>query len=208
MPNEEKKARGLLVVFSGPSGVGKGTIMRPFLEENPRVRYSISATTRPPRPGEENGVNYFFMSKEEFEGLVEEGKMLEHACYSGNYYGTPRDAVEQELAAGNDVVLEIEVQGAQQVRRRCPDCVSVFVMPPSFQELANRLVGRKTESAEVIANRLAIAKREIDLAYEYDYILLNDQIDEAVHKLAVILEAAKCTATYLREFIDEVNEHA
>lgn len=205
---ESKKNRGLLIVFSGPSGVGKGSIIRPFMQQHPDVRLSVSATTRAPRTGEEDGVNYFFKTKEEFEGLIEAGEMLEHALYNGNYYGTPREAVERMLDDGLDVVLEIEVQGAQLVRRRFADCVSVFVMPPSFQELANRLTGRQTESPEVIERRLAIAKREIDLAYEYDFILMNDKIDDAIHKLGIIIEAAKCTPKYMRDFIDEVNEHA
>lgn len=200
--------KGLLVVFSGPSGVGKGTIMRPFMKNHPEVKYSVSATTRAPRPGEVDGVNYHFIEKEEFLKALEEGEMLEHAEYSGNYYGTPRKKVEDELEKGYDVILEIEVQGAQQVRRRCPNAVTVFVMPPSYAELANRLKGRNTENQADIERRLAIARREIDLAYEYDYILLNDNIDDAVKKLAVIIEAAKCSSKHMREFIDEVNFNA
>ena len=145
--------RGLLVVVSGPSGVGKGTIMRPFMERNQNVKYSVSATTRAPREGEIDGVNYHFVTKEQFENLIENDEMLEYARYSGNYYGTPRFAVEKNLAAGLDVVLEIEVKGAQQVRRRCPEAISVFIMPPSFQELSNRLHGRNTESEEKIMER-------------------------------------------------------
>ncbi len=200
--------RGLLVVFSGPSGVGKGTIIRPFIQSHPNIKLSVSATTRAPRPGEVDGVNYHFISKEDFEQMLEDGELLEHAVYSGNYYGTPRGKVEELLDEGYDVVLEIEVQGAQQVRRRCPNAVSVFVMPPSFAELAKRLTGRKTESPEVIERRLAIARREMDLAYEYDYILLNDNIYEAVEKLGTIIEAAKCTPKHMRDFIDEVNQNA
>jgi len=196
------------MVFSGPSGVGKGTIIRPFIQGHPEVKLSVSATTRLPRPGEVDGVNYHFVSKEDFEQMLEDGELLEHAVYSGNYYGTPRSKVEEMLDDGFDVVLEIEVQGAQQVRRRCPHAVSVFVMPPSFGELAKRLTGRKTESPEVIERRLAIARREMDLAYEYDYILLNDNIYDAVEKLGTIIEAAKCTPKYMRDFIDEVNRNA
>ena len=128
--------RGLLVVVSGPSGVGKGTIMRPFMERNHNVKYSVSATTRAPREGEIDGVSYHFVTKERFEDLIENDEMLEYARYSGNYSGTPRFAVEQNLEAGMDVILEIEVKGAQQVRRRCPEAISVFIMPPSFRRAA------------------------------------------------------------------------
>lgn len=200
--------KGLLVVFSGPSGVGKGTIMRPFMKDNEDVKYSVSATTREPRPGEIDGVNYHFLTKEEFLHALDEGEMLEHTEYNGNYYGTPRKKVEEEMEKGYDVILEIEVQGAQQVRRRCPTAVSVFVMPPSYEELAKRLRGRNTEKQEDIERRLSIARREIDLAYEYDYILLNDNIDDAVNKLGIIIGAARCSSKHMREFIDEVNFNA
>ena len=200
--------RGLLVVVSGPSGVGKGTIMRPFMERNQNVKYSVSATTRAPREGEIDGVNYHFVTKEQFENLIENDEMLEYARYSGNYYGTPRFAVEKNLAAGLDVVLEIEVKGAQQVRRRCPEAISVFIMPPSFQELSNRLHGRNTESEEKIMERLDIARSEMQLAYDYDFILVNDDVDEAVRQLEVILEAAKAMPKYMKDSIDEVNNNA
>ena len=200
--------RGLLVVVSGPSGVGKGTIMRPFMERNQNVKYSVSATTRAPREGEIDGVNYHFVTKEQFENLIENDEMLEYARYSGKYYGTPRFAVEKNLAAGLDVVLEIEVKGAQQVRRRCSEAISVFIMPPSFQELSNRLHGRNTESEEKIMERLDIARSEMQLAYDYDFILVNDDVDEAVRQLEVILEAAKAMPKYMKDFIDEVNNNA
>ena len=191
--------RGLLVVVSGPSGVGKGTIMRPFMERNHNVKYSVSATTRAPREGEIDGVSYHFVTKERFEDLIENDEMLEYARYSGNYYGTPRFAVEQNLEAGMDVILEIEVKGAQQVRRRCPEAI---------QELSNRLHGRKTESEEKIMERLDIARSEMQLAYDYDFILVNDDVDEAVRQLEVILEAAKAMPKYMKDFIDEVNNNA
>ena len=190
------------------TGVGKGTIMRPFMERNQNVKYSVSATTRAPREGEIDGVNYHFVTKEQFENLIENDEMLEYARYSGNYYGTPRFAVEKNLAAGLDVVLEIEVKGAQQVRRRCPEAISVFIMPPSFQELSNRLHGRNTESEEKIMERLDIARSEMQLAYDYDFILVNDDVDEAVRQLEVILEAAKAMPKYMKDFIDEVNNNA
>ena len=198
------ETRGLLVVVSGPSGVGKGTIMRPFMERNKNVKYSVSATTRAPREGEIDGVNYHFVTKEQFEKLIENDEMLEWARYGGNYYGTPRFAVERGLAAG----LEIEVKGAQQVRRRCPEAVSVFIMPPSFEELSNRLHGRNTESEEKIMERLDIARSEMQLAYDYDFVLVNDDVDEAVRRLEVILEAAKALPKFMKDFIDEVNNNA
>lgn len=205
MPLPEK---GLLVIFSGPSGVGKGTIIKPFMKLHPEVRYSVSATTRAPRAGEVDGVSYHFMEREDFIRALENGEMLEHAEYNGNFYGTPKKQVEKMLDEGYDVILEIEVQGAQQMRRRAPDAVSVFVLPPSFEELAKRLCGRGSEDAQNIERRLAIARREIDLAYEYEYILLNDNIEDAIKKLAIILEAAKCSSKHMREFIDQVNYHA
>ena len=200
--------RGLLVVVSGPSGVGKGTIMRPFTERNKNIKYSISATTRAPRPGEVDGVSYHFVTKEQFENFIENDEMLEYARYGGNYYGTPRFAVERNLAAGLDVVLEIEVKGAQQVRRRCPEAVSVFILPPSFEELSNRLHGRGTENEEKIMERLDIARSEMNLAYDYDFVLVNDEIDEAVRRLEGIIEAAKAMPKYMKDFIDEVNNNA
>lgn len=200
--------KGLLVVVSGPSGVGKGTIMCPFMEQNHNIKYSVSATTRKPRPGEVDGVSYHFVTHERFEQMIADGEMLEYAMYGGNYYGTPRFAVEQELAAGHDVLLEIEVKGAQQVRRRCPEAVSVFILPPSFEELSHRLYGRNTESDEKIKERLEVARFEMGAAYDYDFVLVNDQIDAAVQQLAVIIQAAKSMPKYMKEFIDEVNQNA
>ena len=160
--------RGLLVVVSGPSGVGKGTIMRPFMERNQNVKYSVSATTRAPREGEIDGVNYHFVTKEQFENLIENDEMLEYARYSGNYYGTPRFAVEKNLAAGLDVVLEIEVKGGAQVKKLMPECVSVFILPPSMKVLEKRLRGRGTEDEETVQKRLAKAREEIPHAQEDD----------------------------------------
>lgn len=198
--------KGLLVVISGPSGVGKGTVLRSYLAQNNNVKVSISATTRAPRPGEEDGVHYFFMTEPQFSALAENGGMLEHASYSGNRYGTPRAMVEQELVAGNDVILEIEVQGAMQVKQSCPDALMLFILPPSIAELTKRLIDRRTESEEAISRRLGAANYELAQAYDYDYAVINDNVDDAVSKIGAILRAAKCSTGYMKEFIDEVQK--
>lgn len=198
--------RGLLVVVSGPSGVGKGTVLRSFLAQNENVKVSVSATTRTPRPGEEDGTHYYFMTEECFCGLAENGGMLEHAQYSGNYYGTPRARVECELCAGNDVILEIEVQGARQVKEACPEALMIFILPPSFAELTKRLTDRKTEDEKTIQRRMEAAKCELAQAGCYDYAVVNDNVDDAVQKIGAILRAAKCSTGYMKEFIDEVQQ--
>ena len=202
------KGEKYLFVVSGPSGTGKDTVVSRLLGDHKDIKKTVSATTRAMREGEIDGVNYHFVTKEQFEKLIENDEMLEWARYGGNYYGTPRFAVERGLAAGLDVVLEIEVKGAQQVRRRCPEAVSVFIMPPSFEELSNRLHGRNTESEEKIMERLDIARSEMQLAYDYDFVLVNDDVDEAVRRLEVILEAAKALPKFMKDFIDEVNNNA
>ena len=175
--------KGQLIVFSGPSGVGKGTVLKEFLQGRENVALSISATTRQPRPGEEHGVHYYFLTKEEFLKKVEEGNMLEYAQYNQNYYGTPKDKVDEALAQGKDIVLEIEVQGALLVKEKCPNALLVFVAPPSWEELHNRLVGRGTEDTATIENRLNIARGELAQAIHYDYILVNDTVEAAAQRL-------------------------
>jgi len=198
--------KGLLVVISGPSGVGKGTVLRSYLAQNKKVKVSISATTRKPRPGEEDGVHYYFMAEERFCQLAENDGMLEHAQYSGNYYGTPREMVERELCAGNDVILEIEVQGAMQVKQKCPDALMIFILPPSMAELTKRLIDRRTEDEETINRRMAAAKNELAQASSYDYAVINDNVDDAVEKIGAILRAAKCSTNYMKDFINEVQQ--
>ncbi len=183
--------RGLLLVVSGPSGVGKGTVLGKLMEENDNIFYSVSATTRKPREGEVDGVNYFFITKEQFERNIAEDKMLEYATYCDNYYGTPLAAVEQMRNEGKDVLLEIEAQGALQVMKKCPDAVSVFVAPPSMEELRRRLTDRKTESAEVIESRLRKAEEEMALAHHYQYRVVNDTVENAKDKISKIIFESK-----------------
>src|SRR3954470_8786814 len=185
--------KGLLIVFSGPSGVGKGTVKKEiFSHPDTAFEYSISATTRAPRPGEVNGVDYFFKSREEFEILIEQGKLLEYAQFVGNYYGTPVDYVRETLDAGKDVFLEIEVKGARQVREKFPDGLFIFLMPPSLSELKNRIVTRGTETEDIINNRLNVAKEEIEMMNLYDYVVENDQIERACERIKAIVVAEHC----------------
>lgn len=180
-------SRGLLLVVSGPSGVGKGTVLGKIMEENSNIFYSVSATTRQPREGEVDGVNYFFITKEQFEKNIADGKMLEYATYCDNYYGTPLVAVEQMRNEGKDVLLEIEAQGALQVMKKCPDCISVFVEPPSMEELRRRLIERNTEGLEVVEKRLRKAEEEMALAHHYRYRVVNDTVENAKDKISKII---------------------
>lgn len=200
--------KGLLIVFSGPSGVGKGTVLKEYLKKYPDTAFSVSATTRSPREGEVDGQHYYFMSRSDFDRLVENDGFLEHAEFAGNCYGTPRGPVEENLQKGIDVVLEIEVQGALQVKEKCPDALLIFVMPPSFEELRRRLFGRGTEDEATVNRRLSNAAREMGIAKSYDYIVINDSVDDAALQLESIVCAAKHSAKYLNEFIDEVEHDA
>jgi len=185
--------RGLLIVLSGPSGVGKGTVRKElFSNENTQLHYSISMTTRAPREGEVDGVDYFFKSRETFEQLIKENKLLEWAEYVGNYYGTPVDYVEKTLQEGKDVFLEIEVQGAMQVRKAFPEGLFIFLMPPSLSELKNRIVTRGTESEELINNRMKVAKEEIEMMDAYDYVVENDRVTLACERIMSIVTAEHC----------------
>lgn len=182
--------KGLLIVLSGPSGVGKGTVRSALFEmEGHDLVYSISMTTRKPREGEQEGREYFFVSREEFEQKIAEGKMLEYAEFVNNYYGTPLDKVEEQLKLGKEVVLEIEVQGAMQVREKMKDAIFIFIAPPSIDALYKRLTRRGTESEEVIRERCEKATREIGLAYMYDYIVVNDEVRNAADKIIAIIRA-------------------
>lgn len=182
--------RGLLIVFSGPSGVGKGTVRQEiFSTPDHKFEYSVSMTTRAQRPGEVDGKDYFFRSREEFEELIRNGQMLEYAEYVGNYYGTPLTYVNETLDKGIDVFLEIEVQGALQVKKKVPDGVFIFLTPPDLDELKDRLVGRGTDSEEVIRQRIERAKEEIALMREYDYAVVNDEVPLAAERVKRIIEA-------------------
>lgn len=182
--------RGLLIVFSGPSGVGKGTVRQEiFSTPDHKFEYSVSMTTRAQRPGEVDGKDYFFRSREEFEELIRNGQMLEYAEYVGNYYGTHLTYVNETLDKGIDVFLEIEVQGALQVKKKVPDAVFIFLTPPDLNELQERLVGRGTDSEEVIAQRIERAREEIALMSEYDYAIVNDEVPLAAERVKRVIEA-------------------
>ena len=185
-------SKGTLLVLSGSSGVGKGTIIAQVLEKRPELYLSVSCTTRAPRPGEVDGVNYYFISREEFQTRIERGEFLEYAEYVGNYYGTSMTVIREKLEKGVDVLLEIEVQGAAKVRERMPEAVSVFIVPPSFEELAQRLRGRGTDSEEKIQKRLETARREAKEIKNYDYIVVNDTVDHAAQEVLAILTAQGC----------------
>jgi guanylate kinase len=184
--------RGLLVVISGPSGVGKDTLIERLRERDPSLRYSVSCTTRKPRQGEVEGVSYFFVSRERFEDLIKQGFFLEYATYNGNYYGTPAAAVEEARAAGHDILLKIEVQGADQVRKRAPDGVFIFIAPPSKEELVRRQERREGGVPDDdMAERLKIAETEMKHSSEYDHVVINDELGRAVGEVLDIIERAR-----------------
>jgi guanylate kinase len=183
--------RGLLIVISGPSGVGKDTLIKRLLELDRNLRYSVSCTTRPPRPGEVDGVDYTFVSRERFQQLIDEGAFLEHAEYDGNLYGTLIERVERARAAGHDTVLKIEVKGAEQVRQKAPDGVFIFVAPPSTQELERRHELRNSESLDDRASRLKIAQGEMKYVARYDHVVVNDELERAVAELLAIIREAR-----------------
>ncbi|MBR5537132.1 MAG: guanylate kinase [Clostridia bacterium] len=190
--------KGTLFVITGPSGAGKGTVLKEVIQSLEGLYFSVSATTRQPRVKEVDGVHYHFMTHERFEELIANDRFLEYAQYNGNYYGTPLDPVEEHLEQGHDVILEIELQGALQVKKRLPKAVLVFIAPPSFEELERRLRGRGTETEEVIQNRLAIARQECAHMDEFRFIVVNDEVDAAADRLRAIMLSCRC----LRENLD------
>lgn len=189
---KNSKNKGNIFVISGPSGVGKGTLLNKLLEKHPEISLSVSATTRNPREGEVEGVNYYFLQKPEFQRKIEQGEFLEWAEFAGNYYGTPIKPIQNTVAEGKDVILEIEVQGAMQVKDKLPDAVLIFIMPPSFDDLKSRLTNRATESQEAIEKRLSIVKSELEKVEEFDYKVINDNVDRALSELEEIIFTRRC----------------
>jgi guanylate kinase len=207
--NTLDREKGILIVLSGPSGVGKGTVCAALRKISPELIYSVSATTRAARQGEEEGVNYFFKTREQFQQLIDADEMLEWAEYVGNFYGTPRRFVEDMLNSGKDVILEIEVQGALKVKQKFAEGVFIFLLPPSLDELQNRIVTRGTETDEIIRNRMSIALNEIRLMEHYDYAIINDRVKSACSKIQAILAAEHCRRDRMYpkivQWINEVN---
>jgi guanylate kinase len=189
------KKRGLLIVISGPSGVGKDTLIKRLLDLDRNLRYSVSCTTRAPRPNEVDGVDYTFVSRERFQQLVDEGAFLEYATYNGNLYGTLAERVERARADGHDIVLKIEVQGAEQVRKRVPDAILIFVVPPSVDELVRRQVKRNTETTQDMTARREIATKEMEYSSRYDHVVVNDELEHAVAEVLRIIQQARESQT-------------
>lgn len=196
--------KGLLFVVSAPAGCGKDTILEQVLAKTENVGYSVSATTRAPRPGEVDGVHYHFHTRESFEQMIKDGAVLEYTEYIGNYYGTPRKAVEDMLSQGKDVILKIEVEGAMNIKKLFPECCLVFILPPSMAELERRLRKRGTEDEETICRRTAQARNEIGTAVNYDYFVVNDALEDAVEDLIAVIRAEKCRKARCMELLEKI----
>ncbi|SHF31618.1 MULTISPECIES: guanylate kinase [Caloramator] len=192
------KNKGLLIVISGPSGAGKGTICRALLEKHPEIKLSVSCTTRSPRQNEVEGINYYFISKDKFKQMIDKDEFLEYAEVYDNYYGTPRENVERILNEGNDIILEIDIQGALKVKEKYPEGVFVFIMPPSMEELKNRIKKRGSETEESLLKRFKSAFQEINYVANYNYVIVNDVVEDAVERLEAIIIAEKCRVDRLK----------
>ncbi|MEG1559874.1 MAG: guanylate kinase [Clostridia bacterium] len=203
----ETSRTGLLVVMSGPSGVGKGTLIDELITRNSNVKLSISATTRSPRPGEVDGVDYYFVDRAKFEDMIEDGEFIEYTqFFNAHYYGTPKTMVEEELASGNDIILEIDVKGAMRIKETYPDAVLIFIVPPSRSELKTRLIKRGTEDIATIERRFTGASQEFPYMEKYDYIVVNEVIDMALRRIEAIVTAEKCKAFRCKTVIDSFKE--
>ena len=192
---------GTLIVISAPSGAGKGTVINKLLEKNDNLWLSVSATSRIPRDNDIEGKTYYFYSKEEFEEKIKEGYFLEYALYAGNYYGTPKEFIGSKLDNGIDVILEIEIEGAMQIKELVPEALFIFIMPPTLEELKRRLVGRNTDSKDKIIERFKIAYKEINEVSKYNYVVVNDEVDNAVSKIEAIIKAEKCRVDRIEEVL-------
>lgn len=184
--------KGLLIVVSGPSGAGKDTICQKLIKENSNIWMSVSMTTRKPRPLEKDGVDYFFVSSEEFENKINDNTFLEYASYNDNYYGTPKDKVEEKLNEGKDVILVIDINGAINIKKIIPSALFIFIMPPDMETLKNRLIGRKTESKDKVVQRFITAYNEVNNYKKYNYVVVNDKVEDAVNKVKSIIQSEKC----------------
>ncbi len=184
--------KGLLIVVSGPSGAGKDTICQKLIKENSNIWMSVSMTTRKPRPLEKDGVDYFFVSSEEFENKINDNTFLEYASYNDNYYGTPKDKVEEKLNEGKDVILVIDINGAVNIKKIIPSALFIFIMPPDMETLKNRLIGRKTESKDKVVQRFITAYNEVNNYKKYNYVVVNDKVEDAVNKVKSIIQSEKC----------------
>ncbi len=196
--------RGNLYIISGPSGAGKSTVISVVMAHQHNVHFSVSATTRKPRPGEKDGMDYYFVSREKFAAMLDNGELLEFAQYVDNFYGTPRAPIEAHLEAGDDIILDIEVQGARQVKTAMPEAVAILVVPPDFDTLERRLRERGTDSESVILSRLETAKRDYQYAEVYDYIVVNDEVDHAAGEISAIMVAEKCRTKHRISIVKEV----
>ena len=203
----KSKNTGQIIVISAPSGAGKGTIIKKLLENNSKNRWlSISATSRKPREGEKEGVNYYYLTEKEFKEKIKENYFLEYAEYAGNYYGTPREYIKEKITQGIDVILEIEIQGANNIKKLIPEALFIFIMPPSLKELVRRLKGRGTETNDKIIKRFNTAYKEVNEVTKYNYVVVNDEIDTAVDKIEAIIKAEKCRVDRIEEVYLDTKE--